>query len=95
MSKPGQRTKTKVVHRPLRKNEYLGIKRVRSGRRRKIREWARQKFDAEPDQIYTPWLPLEEHEWLKDYCERGGIPRNEAILQAVRLLQARQNEAGR
>jgi hypothetical protein len=44
--------------RPLRKNEYVGIKRYRS-RAQKLRAWARRKANAEPEQVFTPWLPLE------------------------------------
>jgi hypothetical protein len=53
--------------RPLRKNEYVGIKRYRS-RAQKLRAWARRKANAEPEQVFTPWLPLEEHRWLVAYC---------------------------
>jgi hypothetical protein len=71
----------------LRKNEYLAIKRRPVGRRRAIRRWGKRKANAEPQQLYTPWLPLEDHEWLKGYCERTGLGRNQAILRAVRLLR--------
>jgi len=52
-----------------------------------IRRWAKDKFNAEPAQVYMPWLPREEYLWLKGYTKRTGIRRKEAILEGIRLLR--------